>query len=408
MKTERQLFKIVSMIVISLGLIVSNILPVSAAPKAPSGSITIWADGTEMVAMKKMAKAFDSKFGVKVIVTEVNFFEIRDKFIQAAPAGTGPDIIVGAHDVLGSLVSSGLLSRVTIPAKTKPNFVPNTLAAFTYNKKLYGVPYGVDVLAMYVNTKLVPVIPKTWNQMMATAKKLQDSGAAKYGVVLLDNNPFFAYPLFTSFGGYVFAKDKTGTYDPNDLGLDSPGSIAAAQAISKAARSGLLAKGIDYGTMQSLFTNGQIGMMFDGPWSLAGVQKSGVPFDIAVIPSAISVARPFIGVRGMMISSFSKNKLAAAVFLNNFMATTEGMSLMIKDKATASAWKPINKATKDPILAKFAASAVNGDATPAIPEMGSVWDSWGKAMVALLSGLGDPAEIMEKAASDIRAAINKK
>ncbi len=38
-------------------------------------------------------------------------------------------------------------------------------------------------------------------------------------------------PLFTSAGGYLFGKDADGNYNPDDLGLDSPGGLAAAAKI---------------------------------------------------------------------------------------------------------------------------------------------------------------------------------
>jgi len=405
MKKNIKSFSILVSIVTALTF---NIVPASEAARVQSGTaLTIWADGTELTAMRAAAAGFTAKYGVAVTVTEVNFFESRDKFIQAAPAGKGPDILVGVHDVLGGLISSGLLEPVNLTARGKSGLVASALDAFTYEGKVYGLPYGIDALAMYVNTKLVPKIPGTWTDLMATSKKLQDSGKAKYGVALLDANPFFAYPIFGAFGGYVFGKKADGSYNEDDLGLDSPGSIAAAQAIATAVTQGLLVKGLDYGTMQSLFYDGKIGMMLDGPWSYDGVKNSKVPFTVSKIPAGTSPATPFIGVRGIMVSSFSKNKLAANVFIADYMATTQSMKGMIAGKVTASAWKFLNMTPTNPVLKKFGASATDGQPTPSIPAMGLVWDQWGKAMTSLLAGGSDPAAVMKLAAANIRTAIKK-
>ena len=400
--------RLLSILVSIATVLTFNIIPASGAGKVQSATpLIIWADGTELSAMRAAAAGFTAKYGVPVTVTEVNFFESRDKFIQAAPEGKGPDILVGVHDILGGLVAGGLLEPVNLTNRNKIGLVQSALDAFTYNGKVYGLPYGIDALAMYVNTKLVPAIPTTWTQLMATSKKLQESGKAKYGVALLDANPYFAYPLFGAFGGYVFGKNADGSYNEDDLGLDSAGSIAAAQAIASAVTQGLLVKGLDYGTMQSLFYDGKIGMMFDGPWSFDGVKNSKVPFTIAKIPAGTSPATPFIGVRGIMVSSFSKNKLAANVFLSDYMGTTESMQKMIAGKVTASAWKLLNMKPSNPLMKKFGASAADGQPTPAIPAMGLVWEQWGKAMTSLLAGGSDPAAVMKSAAANIRTAIKK-
>ena len=41
-------------------------------------------------------------------------------------------------------------------------------------------------------------------------------------------DPYHHFPLTNSFGGYVFGLNDEG-YDPNDVGLDSSGAIAAGE-----------------------------------------------------------------------------------------------------------------------------------------------------------------------------------
>ena len=42
---------------------------------------------------------------------------------------------------------------------------------------------------------------------------------------------------------------------------------------------------------------------------------------------------------------------------------------------------------------------------PAIPEMGAVWSDWGNAELQLIKGEGDPQQVWETAATNIRAKI---
>ncbi len=77
--------------------------------------ITVWADDTRAPILAELATAFQETYQVGLRVEQVA--DIRDQFVIAAPAGEGPDIILGAHDWLGQLVSSGLLAPVDLGDK---------------------------------------------------------------------------------------------------------------------------------------------------------------------------------------------------------------------------------------------------------------------------------------------------
>ncbi|HEY8645351.1 MAG TPA: maltose ABC transporter substrate-binding protein [Gaiellaceae bacterium] len=377
----------------------------AARDKGSATELTIWADGSIVKQMQQIGDAFTKKFGVGVNVQEVAFGDLRDKFIQNAPAGKGPDIIVGKHDVVGVLGGNGLLEPLTLTKKVAAGFVPSQVQAFTYNRRLYGLPYASESVALYYNKTLVPKPPTTWAALKTMAKQLQDSGKAKWGFAMLDTNAYFAYPIFTGFGGYVFGIRTTGSYNPKNVGLDNAGSIAAAREIRGMVTSGLLAKTMDYETSQTLFKSGQIGMMIDGPWSLPNIKASGVNFGIAIIPKMKGPARPFIGTSGFMLSAFSQNKLAAKQFLQTFVPTTSTMDMLYNSVPQPMAWKATNAKIKDPQVKAFAASITNGRATPAIPQMTGVWDAWTKAMAGLFNGQGDPADLMKTAADTIRKQV---
>ena len=61
----------------------------------PDASIRVWADDTRAAVLVTLADVFLETYNVELVVEEVT--GIRDQFIIAAPAGEGPDIIVGAH-----------------------------------------------------------------------------------------------------------------------------------------------------------------------------------------------------------------------------------------------------------------------------------------------------------------------
>ena len=72
----------------------------------------IWADGERAPILEKLGDEFAAQTGVKLAVVQKAIGDIRNDFKIAAPAGSGPDIILGAHDWLGELNGSGLLAPV--------------------------------------------------------------------------------------------------------------------------------------------------------------------------------------------------------------------------------------------------------------------------------------------------------
>ncbi len=180
-----------------------------------------------------MRSAFEEEFGVDLIIDEVGFGDIRGLMSTAAPSGEGPDILVGAHDWLGELVSSGLLAPIDLGDRVD-EFAPAAIQAFTYDGELYGLPNATENLAMFVNTDLVPECPTTWTEVYEISAELAaantgDIETDQYGFVRMEGDPFHFYPIQTAFGGYVFGQDAEGNYDPTDVGIASEGSIAAAQ-----------------------------------------------------------------------------------------------------------------------------------------------------------------------------------
>jgi len=322
----------------------------------------------------------------------------------AGPAGEGPDILIGAHDWLGTLVTNGLLSEIDLGDKTQ-SIDPVALKGFTYEGKLYGLPYAVEAIALYYNKDLVPNPPATWDELKTVAKKLQDDGKVDQGYVLQQGDPYHAYPIISGFGGYIFGRDKDGNYDAQDLGLDSPGGLKGAEEIDSMVKSGLLRADVTYDTMMSLFKTGKAAMIITGPWALPDVRKSGINYGVAKIPKMANTPRPFVGVQGFMVNKFSKNELLAKTFLTEYVATDETMMALFQADPRGPAWKPIQSQIKDADLVVFAQSAADGDPMPAIPQMNAVWDSWGKAVTLIFQQKGEADQIFKDAAKAIRDQI---
>ncbi|MBP6015731.1 MAG: extracellular solute-binding protein [Candidatus Promineofilum sp.] len=368
--------------------------------------IRIWADNTRKPALEQVEATFEDEYGVELLIEEVGFGDIRRLITTAGPAGEGPDIIVGAHDWLGELVTSGILAPIDLGDKVD-DFSPAAISAFTYDGELYGMPNVTENLAMFINTDLVPECPATWTEVHDISAELHAADAEQYGFVRMEGDPYHFYPIQTAFGGYIFGRDATtGAYDPTDVGVGDPGSIAAAKWFETMVTEGLQPPAMDWDTMHAWFESGKAAMTLTGPWATTRIVDSGVPFAICNIPGETEAeGRPFLGVQGFMVSAFAKDPLLAQIFLTEFVATPEVMQALFESDQRPPAYLPVLNELEDENVAAFGEAGLNADPMPAIPEMGSVWDAWGNAVVLIAQGADTAENAFTNAQQQIITAI---
>jgi arabinogalactan oligomer/maltooligosaccharide transport system substrate-binding protein len=347
---------------------------------------------------------------VEVTVQEVAFDEIRDQLSTAGPAGDGPDVIVGAHDWLGQLAGDGVVAPIDLGGKEN-EFQPVAIQAFTYDGQLHGVPYAVENVALVRNTELVPEAPDSFEDLTETALKLQDDGMVDVPLAMQVPDPYHQYPLFTAHGGYVFAENPDGTYDPQDLGIDSPGGLEAARSFDQWTKAGLIGADVNYDVMIESFAGGKAPFAITGPWAVSdpdrGFKARGVPYVVEPIPPiGGGTPRVFVGVHGFMISAFASNPMAAQTFLVDYMATQDAQFQLSEAGARLPALvAAFELASSDPDIVGFGRTAENGDPLPAIPEMESVWSAWTDAYANIFQQQVEPEKAFMDAAEQIRALI---
>ena len=379
--------------------------PPFVAPDRGDADLVIWADDTRAPVLAPIAEAFSAEEGVEVSVLEVPFDEIRDNLSVQGPAGEGPDIVVGAHDWLGELVSNG----VVLPIDLGPDadlYSDVAIDAFTYDGQLYGLPYTIENIALIRNADLVPEAPATFEELEETALALQADGTVDVPLAIQQDpaDPYHNYPLFSGSGGYVFGLNDDGSYNPADVGIDSEGGLVAAQNFADWSASGLVNKDVSYDVMIDSFSSGTAPFAITGPWAVGDFE--GVNFVVEPIPP-IDGGTPnvFVGVQGFMISSFTESEDLAKTFLLDYL-NTEELQLGLyeaggRPPAMTSAFEQV---ATDPIIEGFGLSGQQGIPQPAIPEMAAVWDNWKDGYSLIFTGT-DPTEAFTGAATAINESI---
>ena len=359
-------------------------------------TITVWVDDKSGASLEDVAAQFEADTGVAVELVIKDFGSIRDEAITAIPTGEGPDLLVGAHDWTGQLVASGAIAPVQLGSVTD-DFRENALAAFSYDNALYGLPFGVENIGLVCNSALVPEQPATWEDVTAAGVEIAMSADG--------GDPYHMYYIQTSFGAPVFVQNADGSYT-SELGMGGEGGFAFAEWL---AANGDTFSFKDYGTVEAEMKAGELACWITGPWAAPGIAEA-LGEDGYAIYSLPSVggetASQFLGAQGFFISSQTDDPLYVNKFLGEYIGSEAAQISIFEIGGRIPAHKGALEYAKDnKIVAGFGAVGENAAPMPSIPEMGSVWASWGSTEAAIMTGQVDAREGWQKMIDEINAAI---
>ena len=384
----------------------------SASPSEEGGGsdadLLVWTDSLKIDAVKEVAEAFGESNGITVKVQAISE-DLQGNFVTADAAGNGPDVVVGAHDWIGNLVQNGAIEPLNLTPDELSGYSEKAVQATTYDGKLYGVPYGIEALALYRNAEVVPDEPASMDEAIAAGEQAVKAGEVDSALNLPVGELGDAYhmePILTSFGGYIFAYDEGTGYDAQDVGIGKEGSIKAAQEISRLAKAKVLRTSISGDNSIALFTSGKAAFLVSGPWALADVKKAGFEYAIQPVPGfeGEQAAEPFMGAQAFMVAANGKNKDIAQEFVNNGVNSEEAMMTLFEGTQLPPAMTAVQDQVDDPDLTVFTEAANAAAPMPAIPAMASVWEPLGKAYSAIVSGK-DPVATIKSAGDTINKNI---
>ena len=107
----------------------------------------------------------------------------------------------------------------------------------------------------------------------------------------------------------------------------------------------------------------------------------------------------------MYVASQGRFKSLAQEFATNYFQPEVALSLYKADRRPPPLKAAFEEVAKtDPDMAKILDAGKNGDIMPAIPEMNTVWDPFGKAQAAVIGG-APAAATVNSAAGAIQAQI---
>ena len=266
------------------------------------------------------------------------------------------------------------------------------------------MPYATENVALFRNVDLVPEPVETWDELMEVGGALMEEGVVD-NAMIFPNTQYHIYGLDTAYGGYIFGKDAEGNFNPEDVGLDSEGFVAAGEFIQQVVNDGLVPSTADEASGNSLFEEGRLPFQINGPWKLPDYTAAGVNFAVDPLPAGpAGPGAPFLGAQGFVVNAQSDNQLLAQTFLTELVATDEIMDAFQEQDPRIPAWIPTLEKMDDPNLAGFGVITPYAQPMPNIPEMGAVWSSWGDSIQLIMNG-EDVTESLTNGANQIRETI---
>lgn len=374
-----------------------------------SDELLIWVGGDKAYeGIRQVGAKFakDTDIKVKVEIPE----NITDRFQQAAASGSGPDIIFWAHDRYGEWARSGLLAAVNPSVDFKKGVNKIGWEAMTSNGKIYGYPISLEAISLIYNKDILSIPPASYEEMFPLAKKLKKQpvpgSKEDKGIITImwdQDQPYFTMPLLAADGGYVFQKTATG-YDVKKTGVNDKGAMEGAKMLVDLIDKGVMPKGVDYGVMEANFNKQKVAMMITGPWAWANLDKNKINYAVAPLPKLHGKpAKAFVGVWGAALNNASPNKSIAKEFLENYLLTEQGLTVMNNNVPLGAVANNamMKKLMKDPRIAATYQNVEQGLIMPNVPEMGKFWSAMETALRNITSGRQNYREALNDAAKRI-------
>jgi arabinogalactan oligomer/maltooligosaccharide transport system substrate-binding protein len=311
---------------------------------------------------------------------------------------------MATHDNTGSLVKSGVVTSLSTVIN-KSAYPAAAVEGVSFNFGTWGIPIAISNIALATNLELVSAgAPKDWATLESTATKLISSGKANVGIVTHIDG-YFMQPFFQSIGGYVFP-NKNGKYTSvRSNGLYSKELAKNAALMDKWLAAKLFDKANTYDA--SNFTNGKAPFAIVGPWSIAGLDKAGMKYEISGVPSINGgSAKSFSGVSAMYLNRFSKNKFLAKQYLSEVVQTKNFSKAVTASNSSFPAnLDAAATIEKNSVAGKFGAYGAICLPMPNVAEMNSVWTYWNGAFTDWASGKSKFGEAMKTASKNLNTAL---
>lgn len=302
-----------------------------------------------------------------------------ERLSDAVRAGTGPDLVIWAHDKTAEWSERGIIVPIDAALASNPGapvrdrFLPTCLGALTWQGRLHGLPLAFETLIMYTNRDLVPTPPRTTDELIRAAKRVTNRSRDRWGLVYERGNFYHHAMWLHGFGGRVFD-------DSGRLALRSPESIRSLTfARDLASRHRVVPDTVDWRRQMELFNSGRAGILIGGPWVYGSIDQSRVNLAISPLPLISGLNRhpsPFLGVKGLFVTANCRDTRAAVAALDHLTSPfcASMLNVMAGSLPADRLAYDYSIVAADFVTSSFKEQVRRATCMPSHPDMHAVWE----------------------------------
>lgn len=325
----------------------------TATDTAASGDVKIWYYWENEDHQKSLNGIIDaynaSQSNIKVSAEYIPFADFKKQLSIGASADELPDMVIIDSPDNASYATMGIFADLTDKFDVSDYF-EGTVASATLDGKLYGVPFGVNCLALYYNKDMIDKagvkVPTTWTELKDSATKLSSGNVTglAFSSVQNEEGTFNFMPWVWSTGASSFE-------------MNSEGGIKALTFVKDLIDAGAMSKECinwTQGDVMNQFMSGNVAMMINGPWQIPTMraEATDVNWDVALIPQDSQYASVLGGENYAVIAGGNEN---AAVEFLKYVTQKDNVLKLMSEFGYISAIKSIasSQYTDDAVYSKF-------------------------------------------------------
>lgn len=321
--------------------------------------------------MEEICKALEEKYpGVKYELQGLDNSQYDNMLKTKLAGGDAPDVILGTPKRYIELINAGHIQDITDQEFLK-DFDPDLIESMKIDGKVYSVPYSGDGMGVFYNKKVFEdngiEIPKTHEEMMAAAQKIQDSGIYAFARGFQDGWPAQCevqadlYGTFLEANPDFFEKIASG----EKKFADYPGFK---EVMERTAERLEFESGDEFGTdaakARAMLINGKAGMFIGGTWDVTEFINAGADNEIGffALPGNTE-GNAVLGIAPAgcyMVTSASEHKEEAIHFIE-FLTSDEGVAIMSKYAAFVPFQAGDDTADMSPLIKDWVNVIESGD-----------------------------------------------
>ncbi len=364
---------------------------------------------------EKMAQEFHAQNPtIDVKIEVVNWPNLLQKLQTDISAGTNADVsIIGTRWLL-DFVHDGIAEPLDalMPPGFKDRFIGPFLKPGEIGGKTYGLPIAASARAMFYNKEMLakagfPDGPKTWDDVVAAAKKIHAAGENAFGLQgkSTETDVYFYYALWSYGGDVIDAQQKAA--------FASPAGVKALTLYKSMLDQGLTEPAptnYSRNDLQDMFKQGRLAMVITAPFLINQIAKDAPKLDYGIVPVPEGTTSATYAVTDSVVMFANSKVKPAAMKWLDFLFTPGPRIAFTKGEGFLPTTK---EEAKDPAFADNARLKVFVDLLPKARFAPTVtgWEDTAKAVTdalqAVYLGQAQPAAALKAAAAKADQSLGK-